>query len=165
MENYRWLAGLIAAHPDRKVFGRTRIQKEVKLLQGLGFGTDYSYTIHFYGPYSEGLYSDIGLLAAAGLIKETSATTAEGNPYYILEASREAELPPIERFRDKIDKLAKAQPVDLELAATYDAFRDAGADHKEALFRLRRKKGSKCDDGNLEEALRLLEDLGLETEQ
>ncbi|KKL80241.1 hypothetical protein LCGC14_2006760, partial [marine sediment metagenome] len=44
IENYRWLAGLIAAHPERKVVGRTRLQKEVKLLQRCGFPTDYSYT-------------------------------------------------------------------------------------------------------------------------
>ena len=163
MENYRWLAGLIAAHPDRKVFGRTRLQKEVKLLQSLAFPTDYSYTIHFYGPYSEGLHSDIGLLEAIGLVEETSDVTAEGNPYYILKAPPEAELPEIEEFRDEIDKLAQAAAVELELAATYNAFRDAGEDHDDALVRLHRKKGSKCDGGNLEAALSLLDDLGLET--
>lgn len=162
MENYRWLAGLIAAHPNRKIFGRTRLQKEVKLLQSLGFGTDYSYTIHFYGPYSEGLSSDIGLLEAIGLVDETCDVTNEGNPYYILNASPDAELPQIEDFRDEIDKLAEAPAVDLELAATYDAFRDAGSDHEDALLRVRRKKGSKCDGGRLEAALQLLDDLGLE---
>lgn len=163
MENYRWLAGLIAAHPERKVFGRTRLQKEVKLLQSLGFGTDYSYTIHFYGPYSEGLYSDIGLLQAIGLVEESSAMTADGNPYYILTTPPAAELAQIEEFRNEIDRLAEAPAVHLELAATYDAFRDAGADHEDALVRLRRKKGSKCDGGNLEAALKLLDDLRLET--
>ncbi|MEQ8786515.1 MAG: hypothetical protein RIC55_09455 [Pirellulaceae bacterium] len=163
MENYRWLAGLIAAHPNRTVFGRTRLQKEVKLLQSLGFYTDYSYTIHFYGPYSEGLYSDIGLLEAIGLVEETSDTTADSNPYYILKASPDAEIMQVEEFRDEISTLAAAPAVVLELAATYDAFRDAGADHNEALVRLRRKKGSKCDDGNLEKALALLGELGLET--
>lgn len=161
MENYRWLAGLIAAHPHRKIVGRTRLQKEVKLLQSLGFGTDYSYTIHFYGPYSEGLSSDIGLLEAIGLVEETCDVTADGNPYYILKASPQAELPQIEDFRDEINKLAEAPAVELELAATYDAFRDAGSDHADALIRVRRKKGSKCDDGRLEAALTLLEELGL----
>lgn len=163
MENYRWLAGLIAAHPDQKVVGRTRLQKEVKLLQSLGFPTDYSYTIHFYGPYSEGLYSDIGLLEATRLVEETCDVNLEGNPYYILKGSQYAVVPQVEQFRDEIDKLAKAPAVVLELAATYNAFRDAGADHDEALLRVRRKKGSKCNGGNLEAALKLLDDLGLET--
>ncbi len=69
IENYRWLAALVAAHPERKVFGRTRLQKEVKLLQRLGFPTDYSYTIHFYGPYSESLQGDIGLLDAFDFVR------------------------------------------------------------------------------------------------
>lgn len=164
MENYRWLAGLIAAHPHRKVVGRTRLQKEVKLLQSLGFWTDYSYTIHFYGPYSEDLLSDIGLLEAIGLVEETRDVSHEGNPYYILKASPDAELSAIEDFRSEIDMLANAPAIELELAATYDAFRDAGCDHEDALERVRRKKGSKCDDGRLEAALTLLKDLGLEVE-
>jgi len=57
-----------------------------------------------------------------------------------------------------------AQTVVLELAATYDAFREEGADHEEAIERLRRKKGSKCDGGNQEKALELLASLDLETE-
>ena len=160
MENYRWLAGLIAAHSDRIVFGRTRLQKEVKLLQCLGFPTDYSYTIHFFGPYSEGLHSDIGLLEAIGLVEESKSTN-DGKPYYILEASPDAVVPQIEQYRGEIDTLAEAPTVVLELAATYNAFRDVGAEHDDALVRLRRKKGSKCDGGNLEAAMTLLDDLGL----
>jgi len=161
MENYRWLAGLIAAHQGRKVVGRTRLQKEVKLLQSLGFPTDYSYTIHFYGPYSEGLISDVDLLEAIGLVDETSDVSQEGKPYYILKASPDAELSEIEEFRESIDKLERSAAVVLELAATYDAFRDAGADHYDAIVRLRRKKGSKCDGSNLQDALELIEELGL----
>lgn len=165
MENYLWLAGLIAAHPDRKVFGRTRLQKEVKLLQSLGFPTDYSYLIHFYGPYSEGLLSDIGLLESIGLVDESDAVSvADQNQYYIIRASPDAELSEIESFRDEIDKLAAASTVVLELAATYNAYRDAGADHDDAIRRVMRKKGDKCDGGNLEEALSLLGNLGLENE-
>ncbi len=163
MENYRLLAGLIAAHPDHKVAGRTRLQKEVKLLQRLGFPTDYSYTIHFYGPYSEGLQADTCLLEAFDMVEETSNVSREGNPYYILRAKTPATLPEVGEFHDKIKILDDASTVVLELAATYDAFREAGSDHQEAIERLRRKKGAKCDDGNQEKALHLLKSLGLET--
>jgi hypothetical protein len=40
-ERFRWLAAAITAHPDRKVVGRTRLQKEIKLLQRLKFPTEY----------------------------------------------------------------------------------------------------------------------------
>jgi hypothetical protein len=164
IENYRWLAGLIAAHPDQKVVGRTRLQKEVKLLQRCGFPTDYSYTIHFYGPYSEALQADISLLKAFGLVDETGEVSKEGNPYYILRAKAATALSELEHFRDRIELLNDASAVVLELAATYDAFREAGSDREEANQRLRRKKGSKCDNGNQEKALELLVALGLHPE-
>ena len=165
LERFRWLAGAIAAHPDRKVVGRTRLQKEIKLLQRLRFPTEYSYTLHFYGPYSEGLHAEIGLLESLGLVEEEPQISREGNPFYILRAKPEAVLPDIERFQQYIDRMHAAEAVVLELAATYDMFRSMGSDHQEACERLRRKKGSKCDGGNLEQALTLLGDLGLETSE
>ncbi|MBT4867920.1 MAG: hypothetical protein HON53_22695 [Planctomycetaceae bacterium] len=162
MENYRWLAGLIAAHPDGQVVGRTRLQKEVKLLQSLGFPTDYAYMIHFYGPYSEGLHSDIGLLEGMGFVTEEECLGQGGNPYYIIETCDRAPSADVSEFNEKISLMVKADSVVLELAATYDAFRDTGADHEDALRRVRRKKGSKCDDGNLGAALSLLGNLELQ---
>lgn len=163
IENYRWLASLVAAHPDGKIVGRTRLQKEIKILQRLGFPTNYSYTLHFYGPYSESLQGDIGLMEAFGLVEETCDVTSEGKPYYTLCVKAAENLPKVDQFEENIDLLNGAQTVELELAATYDAFREAGADHDEAIKRLRRKKGSKCDNGNQEKALELLESLGLDT--
>lgn len=62
MERFQWLAAVIAAHPEHKVIGRTRLQKTVKLLQRLGVPTRFGYKLHHYGPYSEDLQSEIGLL-------------------------------------------------------------------------------------------------------
>jgi hypothetical protein len=59
--------------------------------------------------------------------------------------------------------MEKADAVSLELAATYDAFRAMGSDHHDALKRLRRKKGSKCANGNEAKALGLLRELNLPT--
>ncbi len=160
-ERFRWLAALVAAHPDGKIVGRTRLQKEVKLLQRLGFPTDYAYTIHFYGPYSEGLHADIGLLESLGLVKEEACASRKGDPYYVLNAQADAAMPEISEFQPVIDKLDKADSVILELAATYDMFRAMGSPHNEALERLRRKKGQKCEQGREATALKLLAELGL----
>lgn len=161
IEKFRWLAGVIAAHEGRQVVGRTRLQKTVKLLQRKGFPTDFRYTIFFYGPYSEGLHADIGLLERLDLVHEQERQGREGNTCYVLTATEDAELPEIERFRPLIKQMSDADAVGLELAATYDAFRETGASHTEAVDRLRRKKGSKCDGGKEEAALMLLRDLGL----
>jgi len=164
LNNQKHIAALIAAHPDRKIFGRTRLQKEVKLLQRLGFPTDYSYMIHFYGPYSESLFSDIGLMEQFGLLKETQSRTMEGNDCYILEAADRDDLPDVSAFQPQISRLNDAGSVVLELAATYDSFREQGDDHDHALVRLRRKKGAKCDGANEGAALKLLRELGLPTD-
>jgi len=161
VEKFRWLAGVIAAHKDRRVVGRTRLQKTVKLLQRKGLPTDFRYTIFFYGPYSEGLHSEIGLLDRFGLVSEEAKTAQDGTTYYILSATPEADLLELEPFRNHIAEMEKADPVVLELAATYDAFREMGLNHEKALERLRRKKGNKCANGNEEAALELLRKLEL----
>src|SRR5947209_17166 len=76
--NFWWLAAVIAAHDKRRLMGRTRLQKTVKLLQRLGMPTDYRYTIFFYGPYSEGVFSDIQLLQRLGLVTELEHPGPEG---------------------------------------------------------------------------------------
>lgn len=164
-EKYRWLAAIIAAHPDHRVVGRTRLQKTVKLLQSLGAPVDYDYMIHFYGPYSEGVQADIGLLENLGMVTETVKLSQEGTPYAILTAAADARplasAPELKPFLPAINTMSDTDAVVLELAATYDAFRKTGDDHKTALERLRRKKGTKCDSGREVKALALLKKLGL----
>ncbi|MEW4530268.1 hypothetical protein [Maioricimonas sp. JC845] len=161
IENYRWLAGVIAAHRHGRVAGRTRLQKEIKLLQRLGLPTRYRYTIHFYGPYSEGLHAELRMLESMELVTESEATNAHGKSYYVIQAKEGTELKEVERFQPFIEQLEDTDAVVLELAATYDAFRQMGDDHERARTRLRRKKGTKCNEGREEQALQLLVDLGL----
>lgn len=161
--NFWWLAGVIAAHENRRVVGRTRLQKTVKLLQRLHLPTDYLYTMFFYGPYSEGLFRDIGLLSELGLIRETEHAPAQegGTPYFVLQAKAEAEMADLERWRPAIRQVEQADLVVLELAATYDAFREMGSDHEEGLARLRHKKAAKWTEDRERRALELLRVVGL----
>jgi len=165
MEKYKWLAAVIAAHPDHKVVGRTRLQKTVMLLQRLGAPMDYDYMIHFYGPYSEGVQADIGLLEAFGFIREERHNRPGSPPYFVLKATdaakKLAELPEVKKFDAVIQIMNKADAVVLELAATYDAFRAMGEKHTSALARLKRKKGKKCDEDRDRKALNLLKELDL----
>ncbi len=161
-EKFRFLAGVVAAHPDQKVVGRTRLQKTIKLLQRVGLPTDYDFVLFFYGPYSEGIKADLGLLEVLGLVEEKEHPSTHGsNPYYTIQAKPEAVLPEMARFQPQIDLMASTGAVALELAATYDAFRETGSDHTDAMVRLRRKKQEKCTDSNVTDALALLGKLGL----
>lgn len=164
-EKFFWLAAVIAAHPDQRVVGRTRLQKTVKLLQRLGAPLDYDYMIYFYGPYSEGVQSDIGLLENLGLVREEQRMAQDGSPYFVLQATeaakRLAQGEEVKRFGPAIAAISSVDAVVLELAATYDAFREMGDDHATALERLKRKKGPKCAEPNVKSALELLNTLGL----
>jgi uncharacterized protein YwgA len=164
LEKFRYLAGIVAAHPGRRVVGRTRLQKTVKLLQRLGLPTDYDYMTYFFGPYSSGVQSDIGLLERLGAITEEERVSKDGSPYYVITAKAEMELPDLKHFKKHINLMEKADPVVLELAATYDSFREMGSDHEDAVERLRRKKGAKCKGGRQKQALDLLKKLGLPSE-
>lgn len=163
MERFRWTAAVVAAHKGGQVVGRTRLQKTIKLLQRLGLPTDYAYRNHFYGPYSPELQSDIGLLDDMGLLHEEAVPSpaSETGVYYVIKAKEGAQLKELEPFLLPLRKLEEADPVVLELAATYDAFHEMGADHDEALSRLRRKKGAKCEQGREGKALGLLREIGL----
>ena len=167
-EKFRWLAAVIAAHAEHKVYGRTRLQKTVKLLQRLGAPLDYDYMIHFYGPYSEGVQSDIGLLDNLGLVAEQECAKQDGSSYFVLRATDAAiplaECDEMKKFLPAIKIMNAAEPVVLELAATYDAFREMGNDHTTALERLRRKKRQKCEGDNVDKALSLLSELKLPTD-
>jgi uncharacterized protein YwgA len=164
-EQFQTLAAVVAAHPDRKVVGRTRLQKTVKLLQRLGLPTSYNYSIHFYGPYSEDLQSDVTLLERVQLATEEVHKNKSGDgSYYVVKAATEADPQLVKKYQSAISLMASTDPVVLELAATYDAFREEGDHHKEAMERLKRKKGSKCDGGNDCKALKLLGKLGLPNE-
>ena len=161
MEDYRWLAGVIAAHPGHQLVGRTRLQKTIRLLQRIGAPTTYRYSNYFYGPFSEAVQADVKLAEAVGLVREENQENKDGVTYYVFKAEKKATIDDIEPFRKAIDKLNNADAVVLELAATYDAFRELGSSHQLAIEQLRRKKGSNCEEGRLDLALRLLKDISL----
>jgi uncharacterized protein len=160
-EEYEWLAAVVEAHPNHTVNGRTRVQKTVKLLQRLGFPTEYRYSMHHYGPFSEAVQSDLSLLKQRGLLSEEGYPTQDGRIRYVIRTERVVELPDVNVFRPALQRMVESEPVVLELAATYDAFRESGLNHGDALERLRLKKGAKCDGGREQQALQLLERLGL----
>ncbi|MGE0175375.1 MAG: hypothetical protein AB7T49_21505 [Oligoflexales bacterium] len=158
-DDYNYLVGIIAAHSNHKVPGRLRLQKTVKLLQSLNFPTSYNFSIHFYGPYSEDLQSDIGLLECLGLIKEHETTNAYGSSSYVFEAEPSCASEDMSGFKKYIEIMEKAPTDALELAATYVAYKEMGLEHQSALESVRRKKKDKLSSE--QSALKLLQDLRL----
>jgi uncharacterized protein len=164
VENFRMLAALIYAHSEHTVEGRTRLQKTVRLLQRIGFPTDYTFSIYFYGPYSDGVASDVQSLKAIGYIEEKPVDFGSDVTRYEFRSCENELEDEIEPFRDKIKLLENYDLVVLELAATYDSYLQMTGSKEDALVRLRHKKGEKCTPENEERALALLNALGLQTE-
>jgi uncharacterized protein YwgA len=50
----------------------------------LGVPTGFGYTLHLYGPYSEDLQAEIGLLVNLGFVKEYPHFSNEFTTYYTL---------------------------------------------------------------------------------
>jgi uncharacterized protein YwgA len=161
--NFRIVAALIEAHPNRQVPGRARLQRTVCLLQHAGMPTDYKFSIQFRGPYSEELRADLSVIQSLGLGCEEVHVGENGDEFFVVKATTEAKSPTVDRFREMIQTLAKADSTVLELAATYDTLRGMRSDHADAIRRLRSKKGTKCDGGRLEAALGLVQSLDRST--
>ena len=160
--SYMWIAGVIAAHSNGQLFGRTRLQKTIKLLQRIGLPTDYDFPVYFHGPHSENLQADIKLLEQLGLVTEMSRATAEGNRHCVFQAISSAELPDTHLFRNAIECLQRADVLTLEMAATYTSLRELGIGADKALEKVRQKKGSKCSADVQAAALALITELGIE---
>jgi len=80
----------------------------------------------------------------------------DGTDYYVLTAAAAALKPEVDVLRHYVDLFSQQTLVTLELAATYDAFRQMGLSHDESLSRLRAKKGEKCAGGREAMAIELL---------
>ena len=160
--NCWWLAAIVAEHAGRRVVGRTRLQKTVKLLQRVGLPTDYLFTIFFYGPYSEGVMSEMRLQGQLGLVTETELPASEGaTATFEMVATEAAVLQEMEAYRPALRRMEATDLTVLELAATYDAFREMGSGPDEAMKRLRHKKAAKCTPEREGRAMALLRELGL----
>ncbi len=161
-EEFDVVAAVIAMHPDRKIVGRTRLQKTIHLLQDIGLPTEYRYRNYFYGPYSDELQADIQLLDRAGIISETSHPTADGNVYYTIHAKKNIPTDALPEYEDAIGRIASEQDaIVLELAATYREFRQSDYSAEDAWEKVKRKKNDKWSERLRRAALELLEDLEL----
>lgn len=159
-ERHNVLAAVIAAHPNRTVSGRTRLQKTIMLLQEKGLPTDYDYMLYFYGPYSEALHVETGMLVSKNVIEESTSLTSAGNTIYNITATNNTALDDIKRnFGVYIEQLCQHETVVLELAATYIGFLKLGMNESEAWRAVKKKKGDRCSEKNKKNAKSLLQEL------
>lgn len=98
------------------IVGRTKLQKTVAILELSGLGPGFSYSYHFYGPYSEELTSAVDRAVLLGLMEEQERVAAWGGRYSVYHAPRVE--PDLAEKREMVQIAAGADSLVLELAVT-----------------------------------------------
>jgi uncharacterized protein YwgA len=160
LENYKILAGIVEAHPNRQVEGRISLHRTTRFLQRVGLPIDYTFSIHFDGPYSQELHSELKMMLQAGLGTEECKLSQKGEEYFIIRATAKARLASIGQFQKSIDLIAAEDLQTLQFASIYDRYREMGSTRHDGLNRARSKTGSRYDGHRIELALTLLRGLG-----
>ncbi|RVJ45855.1 hypothetical protein CN176_03460 [Sinorhizobium medicae] len=161
------VAEIIAAAGGRLV-SRIRLQKIAYLLDQLGSESGFDYVYYHYGPYSRDLDNAVLDAEAFGLVQEKfDYRQTDGARYSIFENKQAVDgFTTLKdgRLRDLAKRLASKNVTVLELAATARwLVVDEGIPDWET--EIRRRKGSKTDKGRLEEAKKLLSEIGLDLPQ
>jgi uncharacterized protein YwgA len=154
---------------DGKIVGKVRFQKILYLLEQLGMGGRIPFSYHHYGPYAESVSSaiDYAELVDRTLIEEPGTT---GNGYSFVSYklnNPDTEPPesvgdiPFDAARDAVRKMQAETSVNIELAATIHWLQE-----KERVpdwrGELVRRKTTKATPENIDRALVLLKNIGLQ---
>jgi uncharacterized protein len=156
----------VLAAANGEVVGRVRLQKIIYLLEQLGLGSDFKFSYHHYGPYSEQL--SVATQREEVLektISEEMSQSSYGGTYSVFKRV-ESKLPArvgeidFERARELTTVMKSSDSVVLELAATIHWLKE-----KERIaewrVELKSRKPGKASDQNVTRALELLGNLGL----
>lgn len=130
-----------------KVVGRTRLQKIAYLLELAGLGDGFVFEYRHYGPYSEDLANAVRDADLLGLLKEEEFQAAWGGSYSIFTSGNGGNMEASESRRILAHEASKADPIELELAATAAFLWSQGA--KEPWVETARRKPEKAEGGRL----------------
>jgi hypothetical protein len=149
------IAARIVQDAGGELVGRTRLQKVAYLTQLAGFGDEFDFEYHHYGPFSEDLARGMEIAAAFGQVQEQEYQAEWGGRYSVYRLRQQ--IPPADPSRAAFVQRAKqVGAIELELAATaaflfavegIGAIRPGNPWHE-----TRRRKPEKARDGRLERA-------------
>lgn len=165
------VVGTVALNGGELV-GRTRMQKQVYLLDRCGGDFGLRYTYHRYGPYSGELAAGCADAKAEQRIETEEEYGRHGVPYTIFR-SRAGSTPP-ERLggldaagaRAALEKMGQVSDIVLELAATIvflrDEWRYFDKGNVSAVEETKARKPLKGTEERIGRALELVDALGLD---
>ncbi|HZH25924.1 MAG TPA: hypothetical protein VEY95_01970 [Azospirillaceae bacterium] len=159
------VAEIVRAAGGRLV-SRIRMQKIAYLLDQLGARSGFDYAYHHYGPYSRDLDSAILDATEFEVVEEKfERRKSDGARYSVFTAVGDSNSYAFkhlkdERLRELVRRWASTNITVLELAATAHWLSEAEK-VEDWETEIHRRKGSKTQNGRLEEAKRLLAEVGL----
>lgn len=161
------LAQAVISLAGGRVYGRIRMQKIVFLLDQMGFNSGFKYYYHHYGPYSEDLSRALDSAKVFRLIDEKiEYRSFDGARYSVFISNNKisdkikSEIKCSDYFERTLTNLNERNSVVLELAATivwiskYEKIQDWNSE-------LNIRKGSKLENGRMDKAVHLLDELGI----
>jgi uncharacterized protein YwgA len=139
------------------IVGRTRLQKIAYFLEVAGLGAGFPFRYKHFGPYSEQLADAAQTARIVGMLREQEMPTTWGGLYSTYHSLLPQDFPVPEARRRLAQELAKADAVELELAATalylaFERFQDPWGETA-------RRKPDKADGGRLQRAHQLYQSL------
>lgn len=161
------VADVIAAAGGRLV-SRIRLQKIAYLLDKVGPAGGFSFSYHHYGPYSRDLDSAILDAQAFDKIEEDfERRKSDGARYSVFKLKKQPHTYSFlidEQKRNLVKDLSNVNVTILELAATahWLAEEERVGDWRAEIVR---RKGAKTGGTRLQEATKLLEQLGLQPQE
>ncbi|WP_310702090.1 hypothetical protein [Sediminimonas sp.] len=112
-----------------EIVGRTRLQKIMYLLKITGLGADsFSFRYKHYGPFSDHLAEVTEYAGLFDSIEEETRRSTWGGSYYVYKTAAQSSSDEAGVKKQLIDIASKANPIDLELAATVAYLKVGGFD-------------------------------------
>lgn len=147
----------VVAAAGGRLIGKTRLQKTVYILKLAGLGPDFSFSYHYYGPYSEELSSSVRDAILDEIVQEEEDVAQWGGRYSIYYADNPDDLDP--NFRELVRTACSSDSVTLELAATAAFLKLSGVENW--WEETRRRKPQKATDERVASAKALWQKLCL----
>ena len=140
-----------------QIVGRTRLQKVAYLLVVTGLESNLAFSYKHYGPYSEDVAVAARREQLLGHLSEIEQTAHWGGSYSVYSVETDATIQSSSIRKSFTETAAKANAVELELAATAVFLAKEG--YSDPWAETEARKPEKSENGHIAGARRLLERL------
>lgn len=165
MSTEKLVTEIVALNEDKKLVGKTRLQKTFYLLDQLGMNSGAEFDYHHYGPYSADVASAAEMATLLYDFEAEERHSGARGVSYVAYSSKEEQPKnlgglPKAQAAAALASMASVSDVVLELAATM-VFLQKNGYAKDFVEEVRERKPLKATEDRLDRAQKLIKKLGL----